>query len=258
MISPGTTLESGVASPTQSTVNFATKLVPASTYQLCEIVLPGWLTTLGTFVPDSFLPPDGVATNLAVDNSILCINFTVLPGQTRSFAVDNTPPPGGRALTIGFWKNWASCAASGGKQKPTLDQTLAMAEPTGIVISAGSGFYPDFGPTIYLVLHGSTATPNVATDCQKAVNLLNKSTISTGAKMASDPAFNLAAQLVAAELNFAAGAGRTPTATSAINQAVLLLGKYQFNGITHTKISAADVTTMNNLATTLDNYNNDR
>jgi hypothetical protein len=76
--------------------------------------------------------------------------------------------------------------------------------------------------------------------------------------MASDPAFNLAAQLLAAELNQVAGAYSNPTVINAINQSVLLLGKYQFNGITHTTISSADATTMNNLAKILDDYNNNR
>lgn len=92
----------------------------------------------------------------------------------------------------------------------------------------------------------------------KAVRLLNKSTTDKGTKMASDPAFNLAAQLLAAELNYTAGAGRTPTATNAINQAVLLLGKYKFDGIKHDTISSGDATTMNNLARILDDYNNNR
>jgi len=255
----GTTLGSLIANASNGgTINFASYLVPGNTYQLCEIVMPGWLTSLGTFVPNSFMPPDGVAVNPTVDNSILCGNFTVAAGETKTFTVDNTPPPGGRALTIGFWKNWASCASSGGGQKPVLDQTLALAEPTGIVVSAQSGTYPAFAATYYLVLHGSTSTPNVAPSCQNAVRLLNKSTIGAGTKSASDPAFNLAAQLVAAELNYAAGAGKTGAATTAINQAVVLLGKYAFNGNTHTKISAADAATMNNLATILDNYNNNR
>ncbi|HEU5097666.1 MAG TPA: hypothetical protein VFU22_01390, partial [Roseiflexaceae bacterium] len=255
----GTTLETKVANAVNGGVlNFATNLVPGQTYQLCEIVMPGWLTSLGTFVPNSFNPPDGVVPNPNVDNSILCVNFTVESGETKIFSVDNTPPPGGRALTIGFWKNWASCASSGGKQKPVLDQTLAKAEPTGIVVSATSGSYPAFGATVYLVLHDTNPNPDVASDCLKAVRLLDKSTIETNKKSASDPAFNLAAQLVAAELNYTAGAGKTPAATTAINQAVLLLGKYQFNGNTHDKISAADAATMNTLATILDNYNNHR
>ena len=87
------------------------------------------------------------------------------------------------------------------------------------------------------------------------MNLLNKQT-STGAKTASDPAFNLAAQLLAAELNYTAGAAKATTATNAINQAVTLLGKYQFDGNSHTTITTADAATMNSLATILDNYNN--
>jgi len=240
-------------------LTFSTKLVAGATYQMCEIVMPGWSTSLGSFVPGSFVPPDGLATNPAVDNSILCVSFKVDPGQTFQFTVDNTPPPGGRALTIGFWKNWASCANSGGKQKPVLDQTLVLFGTTGLVVSATSGTFPNFGPNYYFQLLGSSTTPNAAPSCSAAVNLLNKSTTDGKKKMASDPAFNLAAQLVAAELNYTAGAGKTPTATTAINQSVLLLGKYKFIGTGYTgNITAADATTMNNLATTLDNYNNDR
>jgi hypothetical protein len=180
-----------------------------------------------------------------VDNSVVCQNFTAVAGETTTFNVNNTPPPGGRALTIGYWKNWASCTTSSTKKKPVLDQTLAKAEPTGIVVATG-----------YLVLHGSTATPNVAPDCAKATALLNKSNFS-GKKLASDPAFNMAAQLVAAELNYVAGAEPVPAATTAITQAIALLTKYQFTGNGYTgKISAADAAAMNALATTLDKYNN--
>jgi hypothetical protein len=267
----GTTLESGVASGANlGLVNFTTYLKPGDTYQLCEIVMPAWQSSLGTFVPSSFMPPDGVAANPNVDNSILCVDFTVAAGQTKTFEIDNSPPPGGRALTIGFWKNWASCANSAGKgQKPTLDQTLSTAPVIGdttdghatlpgIVMSATSGILPTFGTTYRLVVHGSPASPNSAPDCAKAVRLLDKSRIDNGKKMASDPAFNLAAQLMAAQLNYTAGAGRTTAATSAINLAVRLLGQHEFNGVSHTSINAANATTMNNLAKTLDDYNNNR
>lgn len=253
-------------------ISFTTQLVPGQTYQICEWVFPGWNTNLAgdgpLFVPNSIIPPS--LPNPNVNNLTVCADFTVTSGQTRTFTVINDPPPGGRALTIGFWKNWASCANSQGKgQKPMLDQTLAKATIIGdttdghstlpgIVISATSGSYDKFGPTYYLVLHGNPATPNTAPDCLKGIRLLDKSTIDTGRKMASDPAFNLAAQLVAAELNFTAGAGKNATVINAVNEAVLLLGKYQFNGITHTTISAADAARMNQLATILDNYNNNR
>ena len=94
------------------------------------------------------------------------------------------------------------------------------------------------------------------------MRLLNKTTIDTAAKQASNPAFNLAAQLLAAELNYAASAGQTSAATTAINQAAVILGKYMFSGTANwaktTKISPSDKLTMNALASVLDAYNNDR
>jgi hypothetical protein len=209
-------------------------LMPGSHYQLCEVVQPGWLSNIGTIVPNAFMPPDGVPVNPNVDNSILCVDFVLGDGENRTFNIDNTPPPGGRALTIGFWKNWSSC--TGGHQKPTLDITLAL-PPAGVQ------------------LDGFTLTG----PCSTVVNLLNKSTGTTGKKMASDPLFNLVAQLIAAELNVKAGAGICPKAALAIQQANALLTKYSFTVDGYkTKLSTADATLANNLATELDNYNNDR
>ncbi len=234
----GTILESQSATAANGgIINFVTLLIPANTYQLCEIVMPGWMTTLGTFVPNSFMPPDGVPPNPNVDNSILCVNFTVNPGETKTFTVDNTPPPGGRALTIGFWKNWASCSASKGKQEPVLDETLAAATLPGI--QYGSHYL-------------------VTGDCSTAVHLLNKETCA-GKKMASDPLFNMVAQLIAAELNLVSGAYTCPAVAMNIQAANNLLSKYSFtcNGYTG-KLSAVDATLANNLAKFLDNYNNNR
>jgi hypothetical protein len=226
--SGGTILESANATAANGgVINFTTKLVPGTTYALCEIVMPGWMTTLG--------PPFYVVYNPSGDNSTVCTDFTVSPGATKTFAIDNKPPPGGLARTIGFWKNWASCAGSKGNQKPVLDQTLTAADPAGIVIGT-------------LTLH--------AGDCLKAVRLLDKSTVDAGKKMASDPAFALAAQLLAATLNIVAGAGSCPAAVTAINDAQTLLASIHFNGITHDKLSAAQATQATALATTLDRYNN--
>jgi hypothetical protein len=233
--SAGTLLEQADANVANSgVVTFATKLVAGSTYQLCETVMPGWRTSLTS---------PFVLYNASGDNSTLCTNFSVGPGEARSITVDNQPPPGGLARTIGFWKNWASCSGSSGNQRPVLDQTLAAAEPAGITIGT-------------LTLHGSTSSPNSAPDCLKAVRLLNKSTIDTGKKMASDPAFSLAAQLLAADLNVKAGALTCPNAISAINDAQALLATVHFNGITHDKLSATQTTQANSLGTTLDRYNN--
>lgn len=212
------------------------KVVPGD-YQLCEQgILAGWTTSLSS-MPGAFSPPNGG------DNSTTCVGFSAAAGQSVSFTIDNVPPPEGQARTIGFWKNWASCKQSGGKQAPVLDRTMALAEPTGIQVNS---FY----------LHGSVANPDVAPDCSKAVSLLNKSTFG-GTKKASDPLFNMAAQLVAAELNYAAGAGTCAKVTEAIAAANALLTKYQFTGNGYTgKVSATDASLARSLATRLDNYNN--
>ncbi len=91
---------------------------------------------------------------------------------------------------------------------------------------------------------------------QHTFRLLSKSTIDTGKQMASDPAFNLAAQLLAADLNVKAGALICPNAIGAINDAQALLEAVHFNGITHDKLSGAQARNANTLAATLDKYNN--
>ena len=88
------------------------------------------------------------------------------------------------------------------------------------------------------------------------MRLLNKSRIDTGAKMASDAAFNLAAQMLAARLNVAAQAVTCATSTAAIANAQNLLATTHFNGKTHDKLPNAQTAQANNLATKLDQYNN--
>jgi plastocyanin len=234
--SAGTILETGVANAGDGgVINFTTYLVPGTTYQLCEQIMPGWLTSLG--------PPLFTVYNPSGDNSVVCTDFIVTAGQLKTFNIDNTPPPGGRALSIGFWKNWASCAASNGNKKPVLDQTMLAAANAGQPITIGT-----------LVLD-----PNVlgaSTACRYAVDLLSKSTLSAK-KMSSDRLFKVAAELLAADLNVAAGAGVCPSAAAAINQAQALLLKYNFDGNTYSpKLSAIDTVVASQLATTLDDYNN--
>ncbi len=226
----GTILETQILNAAnQGKVTFSTKLAPGTTYAFCEVVMSGWLTTLA--------PPFYTAGN----SSAVCYDFTPAVGQILTFSISNIPSSAHLTRTIGFWKNWSSVAGHG--QGPKLDQTLAASEPGGIAIGK-------------LVLHGSTATPNVAPDAAKAVNILNKSTID-GKKMASDPAFNMAAQLLGAKLNVQTGAGVCPAAVRAINDGQSLLAAIAFNGLTHNAMSATQVNQAHSLATALDQYNND-
>jgi hypothetical protein len=230
----GTLLETKVASPANGgSFTFAEDLVADAHYQICELVLPGWSTDLG---------PNPFNLTILLDNVRVCVDFTVDPGATKTFTVNNTPPPGGEARTIGFWKNWTSCDGKG-KQAWILDQTLFLAGSGGI--SVGD-----------LVLYGGATLTSASPDCLKAIRILNKSTINTGTKKAKDPAFNLAAQLLAAKLNIVAGAGSCTAANTAIASAQALLDLINFTGITHASMTSAQKTQANNLAHTLDLYNN--
>ena len=134
-----------------------------------------------------------------------------------------------------------------------LDATL-YGYPNGIlvgkvasVVPAHAGQFSFFGQT-----------PTSTADCEHAVTLLNKSDFG-GKKQSSDPLFNMAAQLIAAELNVAAGAYSCGPVANAINQANLLLTGYKFTGYGYTgKLSSSDATAANKWATKLDDYNNNR
>jgi hypothetical protein len=220
-------------------INFTTDLLPGTTYALCEQIAPGWLTNF----PGSNLY---VAYNPSGDNSVLCADFTVTTGELKTFTVDNTPPPGGRALTIGFWRNWASCAGSNGKQKPVLDNTLAS-----FPIASGKSTHGVYIGNLYV------------DTCLKAVRILSKQDVVSGAQKSSDPAFNLAAQLLAAKLNVQAGAGTCPAAVTAITNGQAILDgtppayAVSFNGTGTYPKSGQFASNANSLATSLDKFNND-
>lgn len=215
-------------------IAFSTLLIPGHPYQLCESVMPGWNTNLGTygtlFVPNSFITP--ILPNPDVNNMAICVDFTVNPGETKSFAVDNTPPPGGFALTIGFWKNWSSCSNSNGHQDWTLDETLASFSGGGVLI--GKLFVDT---------------------CEEAKALLDKRDLS-GKKRASDAGFNLAAQLLAYRLNIQAGSYSCGVADTAATNAQSILWNYGFDGYKLAPKSVASA--LNNYAKTLDDYNNNK
>jgi hypothetical protein len=206
---------------------FTTKLIPGDTYQLCEVIMPGFNTNLG----ETLEPPQEpfVLFNGDGENTTLCINFTVQPGETKVIEVNNTPPPG-LARTIGFWRNWASCKKSKGRQAPILDQTL----------EAAGGH----------ILIGDLDVDT----CEEAVAILSKRSVDDNKNLARDPAFGLAAQLLAAKLNVVAGAFVCQAATDAINQGQMLLDNINFNGTaTHGPVNKQQ---FNQVANTLDLYNN--
>jgi plastocyanin len=265
-LAAGTVVATGTANVTTGVVNFSCSPDPNSvcanvsgianfvpgTYQFCETGMPvnfsNNIPSPPGFTPLGAVPEGG-------DNSTECVEITLGAGGSGVPTGIPDPinnlfnPPSGDARTIGYWKNWSSCAQSNGKQytkalsrnewNKTLDGNLPQ--------TIGD-----------LVIPGAPAPNQPATGCAIAVAILNKSDIVSGKKMASDPAYNLAAQLLAAKLNVTAGAGTCAAATTAIADAQALLDLINFTGTGSykNKMTAAQQAQANALAATLDSYNN--
>ncbi|MDH3707021.1 MAG: hypothetical protein OES57_13205, partial [Acidimicrobiia bacterium] len=259
--------ESDSSPPT--TVDFGgAKLIPGEEYTLCETGIPaGWtlewsVDTTGDGTADTIIPmvsgvnndpvdpntgysrvydPNYVAPPGQYSNDTRCVNFVVDPGQTLDFQIDNQFP-GGEPRTIGFWKNWNTC--TGGNQTNTAAENGGPDEGWFIL----DDLLNDPGYTIgILQLDGN--------DCEDAVNILDKRSIDDGQKRASDGAYNLASQYLAAMVNLSAGAETCQAVVDAVNAAQTLLASIGFDG-TGSYLQGAAAAEANALAATLDAYNN--
>lgn len=257
LTSVGTTITSGLTDAAGSlTFQWLLPSTAAGDYQLCEAnVLPGWTSSLRNEA-GAFMPPDspgainGVgnffvpgAVDPLVDNSFYCVPFTLDAEEQQTFTVVNSPPPGGDGRTIGYWKNWSSC--TGGGQDPVLDETLAASPLTD---TSGN--------------HGVWIGNLFVNTCQEGVAILNKSTLS-GTKMANDAAYELASQMLAAQLNAVAGARNCTELQTLFTQAQNLLVSIGFNGTgkyLDSKVKTKDLIAKRDLALNyakqFDNYNN--
>jgi hypothetical protein len=267
----GNILETKTATAGAATLEFDEDLKPGNTYQLCEVLMVGWSTSLGDF-GTVFVP--GLADDPLADNSVNCVDFTVTPGQLRTFNIDNDPPPVGNAHTIGFWKNWTSCDGHG-HQRPVLDYVLWSFGKFDFVDAADT---PDdasvFAGLFMGFLDPSPFAPGVnlgnlnINNCLDAVSILDKRSLdraagkkNRGPKAAGDPAFNMAAQLLAVKLNLQAGAYDPDCIYDMIAEADALLIAVQFNGVDAPVYAAgpagaAQKARLNYLNGLLDDYNN--
>ncbi|TLN24846.1 hypothetical protein FDZ71_01745 [bacterium] len=228
-------------------------LNPLATYTVCEIGAPaGWTsdwmadanydgaveTAMTAFNPNAFSVPPEDLGNRCVDVGA-GTPFPLTGGATAYFEVNNSEH-GGQTRTPGYWKNWSTC--SGG------NQVAAAAKNGGV--EAGWHLLDDLLPITW----GSF----VIDTCSEGRAVLDKRDVVSDKKKASDAAFNLATHLMAAQLNFAAGAGSCPQATQAAADAQALLIRLGFNGTGSylVKSNAADYKLAQSLAATLDAYNN--
>jgi hypothetical protein len=247
-------------------------LDPAGTYTLCELEVPAGYSTFWQVDTDG----DGIADATVVpynpnaddepseDLGNRCVdigfgtNIPLVPGETLHFVVDNQMP-GGAPRTPGYWKNWNRC--TGGGQQYTADANGGWAEGFWLLEDV---LDPDIGGGIIWddILLDKLYVP--IAKCEVAVDILDKrlvgdeDVVGDGKKVASDPLHNLATHLLAAQLNFGAGACTTQGVLDAALDAETLLDKYDFNGNTHKKLDrkSPDIGLAGYLAGYLDDYNN--
>jgi hypothetical protein len=121
---------------------------------------------------------------------------------------------GGEPRTAGYWLLWNACtpdnkaevaAANGGREAGWVILDDLLTDPG--------------------VLLGDLTIES----CPMGVNLLQEQNLS-GADKSGDPAYSLAGQLLAAQLNLAAGAEYCPAVDEAVRAAQLLLVSRDFDG----------------------------
>lgn len=189
------------------------------TYTLCELAVPA-----GTH---STLEDQGGTVNPTTGD--VCLTFVLAAGESRAFRIDNQLPGGGQR-TIGYWRNWSSCSGTG-------KDRVAMAARTG------NHLMDEFLP--------QTLGSWTVDTCQKGNAVLS----SASAKYAEN---QLAAQLLAAKLNVAAGASTCTSVNNAIAHGDALLSGIGYDGPPNSTVGSnhpqrADFLSTANL---LDRYNN--
>ncbi len=195
-------------------------LRPDETYTVCEITVPaGWTSQWqvdvdGDGVFDATVIPynPNADDNVPSDLGNRCVDFgdgTTIPatvGVTLRFQVDNNFP-GGNPRTPGYWKNWNRCSTGG--QAANADRQGGWEEGYWLLEDV---LDPAIGGGIIWddILTDGKLVP--ITTCEQAVEILDQRVVTAngkvgdGKKLASDGARTLAMHLLAAQLNFGAGA----------------------------------------------------
>ena len=149
----GTILETRYANVANNgQVTFQNLYLPG-TYQLCEIVPPGYVPSYiwGPYGVEWFKP--GYAPGQGGLDPVLtvCVNFVIAEEGTLTFQ-DQIVLPGNKIninnqvgqmpLTIGFWKNHSSASGSNGGQIPYLDRMLYELTQAGHTLHIGVLWLP--------------------------------------------------------------------------------------------------------------------
>jgi hypothetical protein len=140
--------------------------------------------------------------------------ITMLPESNQGQDPQFKSSSGGEPRSSGYWLIWNTCAegnqseiarANGGREAGWILMDDLLADP-GVLIG----------------------TLQIET-CQQGLSLLQSRNLQNN-DMKSDAAYNLAAQLLAAQLNLASGSEYCPASDQAVSEAQLLLLELNFDG----------------------------
>ena len=194
-------------------------LVKPGSYTLCELAVPAGTTSGLASLP-------GATINATTGD--VCAPITLTAGQNLSITIDNQLRTGGQR-TIGYWRNWNTCASSNGNQLANAAKTGKTLLDQVLPLSLGN----------YLV-----------DTCAKGVAVLSNQ----AGKYAEN---QLAAQLLAAKANVVVGAA-CGTINAVITQAdALLVGiGYSTSPSSIVGSNHPQRATFTSVASTLDRFNN--
>ncbi|WP_345986326.1 hypothetical protein WCX49_04190 [Sulfurimonas sp. HSL-1656] len=231
-------------------------LIPGAEYTVCETGIPAVWTNIwsvdGAGV-SYYNPGTGEETN---ENH--CFDFTVGANETIHFEVQNNyTPPGGDPRTIGYWKNWTTCDGHGNQEANAIAANTLAGETVVWLLDYA------IDPAMNIFHAPVMIGTYVIETCEQGVAVLDKRDFDSGKKRAGDAAYGLAAQLLGAKLNYAAGATTCEAASDAIAAGDALLASIGSDGFDGTggylkggKNAAAQKAEATSIAGTLDAYNN--
>jgi hypothetical protein len=249
---------------TNGILNFGgIELNPNNRYTICEIGVPaGWssLWKLGGNIVIPYNPDADSVPSEDVGNRCYDFGPNFACGGTLRFEVNNKAP-GGSPRSPGYWKNWNRCTTGG--QSANAARNGGYAKGFWLledVLNPAVG-----GGIVWDDILVDTKLVNITT-CEQAVEILDQRAVKVngvvgdGKKLANDAARTLSMHLLAAQLNFGAGACTTQKVLETALAAERLLDKINFDGTKPTaeltSKEKADYNEALRLAGILDAYNN--
>jgi hypothetical protein len=194
--------------------------VPVGSYTVTMEPPSGWEIAVAGDTYDTGCWDDGSGSTVSTTTGVATLNVTAGGFLVCTYVVRKatTPPPAGDVVPlfttprgIGYWKNWGGCTVPPRPHEMAARETALYRRVT----RAGSDLYP-LG-----ALQGLT--------CVQGTHLLSREDFN-GTNRANDAAYNLAAQLVAAHLNKAAGVPIPACLETAMNAAEAMLTGLGFDG----------------------------